>query len=212
MRSTSLENRPRSMLVTLADVPNVVTLLGLCMSVVAVIKAINASYELSLVFALLAVAADWVDGWLARRIQTRTAQIEEMGANLDSFADLVSSAIYPMVFIICVGPNSVLHFLAAIFIACTGILRLSFFNVYGATTDGKVLGLPIAYNILAMAAIVVLAKWLGFQAIWPLVTSLYVIFAAANVSPFYFPREGSKVMPAVLAYIGIMCFLIYRAL
>ncbi|WP_405052189.1 CDP-alcohol phosphatidyltransferase family protein [Sinorhizobium sp. 8-89] len=95
MRITPLEERPRSMLVTIVDLPNIVTQMGLCLSIIAIINAIRGRYELSLIFALLAVASDWVDGWVATKIGPRASQIKEMGANLDSFADLVSSAVYP---------------------------------------------------------------------------------------------------------------------
>lgn len=210
MRHTSLEERPRNMVVCLRDLPNIVTLLGLCMSVMAIVNAISGKFELSLIFALFAVASDWIDGWLATKIPSRAPHMNEIGANLDSFADFVSSALYPVVFVVCVSPDSVPHYLIAMFIASTGVLRLSFFNVYGATTDGRVLGLPIAHNILAMAAIVVLAKWAQIQAIWSIVCTLYFFFAVANVFPFYFPRESPKLIPAVLLYIAAMCFLLHR--
>ncbi|PAP98579.1 hypothetical protein CIT25_30155 [Mesorhizobium mediterraneum] len=198
------------MVAALMDLPNIITLFGLCMSVIAIISTIKGKYELSLIFALFAVASDWVDGWVATWMRSRAPHMNEIGANLDSFADLVSSAIYPMVVVVCVSPDSVLNYVAAMFIACTGILRLSFFNVYGATPDGKVLGLPIAHNVLAMAAVVALASWLQMQAIWSKVAALYVLFAVANVSPFYFPRESPKIVPAVLLYIAAMCFLLWE--
>ena len=208
MKTTSIGDRPGHMFGTLRDTPNVMTLTGFALSMLAIFMAAQGRYDWAMVAALWAVAVDWLDGWLARRLLRRPAAQGEMGAQLDSFADLMSSGIFPAVLVASVGQFDVLYVSAALFIALAGVVRLSFFNVYGATPDGRVLGLPIAHNILVLALVVVFRDWLEPETfVWVLATT-NVALAAMNLGTFYFPRGGASAIPWIIGYVVAMTVLL----
>jgi CDP-diacylglycerol---serine O-phosphatidyltransferase len=113
----------------ISHVPNMFTLLNAGFGIMAIIMAFE-SVEKSLVFLVLAMIADFFDGWVARKYKVTT----ELGKQLDSLADAISFVVAPAVL-------SYLYFFeiwwlaaaSAIFIAGCGILRLATFNIKGGT-------------------------------------------------------------------------------
>ncbi|MGL3111827.1 CDP-alcohol phosphatidyltransferase family protein [Bradyrhizobium sp. BR 1432] len=153
MRTTPVASRPKLMIQLLADVPNLITLIGFCLALLAIFFALQHKFELAFISVLWAVVADWIDGWLAARAKARPKERGELGANMDCFADLISSGIFPAVLLMTIGNFRTTAAVAALFVASAGILRLSYFNVYGATENGKIVGLPIPHNILVLTVL-----------------------------------------------------------
>ena len=200
MRTTSKQDRPKNMIALLIDAPNIITILGLFLSLAAVALAIQQEYNFAIIAVLWAVIADWIDGWLASRLSQRPAAHGEIGAQLDSFADFTSSGLFPAVLIMTMGDFSFLAVAVALFLAAAGVLRLSFFNVFGTTEDGKITGLPIAHNIIVLTGLFLLRPMIESSMFFHILAATGVVLAVANVGPFFFPRGRPIVIPWLLAF------------
>ena len=74
-------------------VPNLVTLLSLCMGLTAIRMAIEGRYELAVACIIVAALLDSIDGRVARALKSDS----RFGAELDSLVDLVSFGIAPVI-------------------------------------------------------------------------------------------------------------------
>ncbi len=116
-----------------------------------------------------AVLFDFLDGRVARR----TKATNEFGKELDSLADTVSFVVAPTVVAMKLSPDVFLTIASALF-ACTGLLRLAWFNLQ---KDKRYFwGLPTPF-----AALIVLLvnAFLPMFTVWALAVS-----ALAMVTPF----------------------------
>ena len=107
--------------------PNLVTLLALCLGLTAIRFAVEGSFEKA-VFAILAAAVfDGVDGRLARALKGTT----RFGAELDSLADFVDFGVAPGLTLYFWNLHEVksLGWFAAMVFAIACALRLARFNV-----------------------------------------------------------------------------------
>lgn len=74
-----------------AYIPNGLTLLNLLCGTVAVVFAVNNNFILTSVFVFLGIFFDFFDGFLARKLNVQS----ELGVQLDSLADMVTSGLVP---------------------------------------------------------------------------------------------------------------------
>ena len=72
-------------------IPNLLTLLNLLCGTIAVIFAVNNALEIAAYFVLLGIFFDFFDGFAARIFKVEG----ELGKQLDSLADMVSSGVVP---------------------------------------------------------------------------------------------------------------------
>ncbi|WP_347924971.1 CDP-alcohol phosphatidyltransferase family protein [Pontimicrobium sp. SW4] len=72
-------------------IPNFVTLLNLFCGSIAVIFAVNGSLVTASFFAFMGIFFDFFDGFLARKLNAQS----ELGLQLDSLADMVTSGLLP---------------------------------------------------------------------------------------------------------------------
>lgn len=110
-----------------ALVPNLITLLSLCLGLTAIRMAVEGKFELAITSILLAGLLDGVDGRIARLLQSTS----RFGAELDSLADFVNFGVTPALVLYFWGLNS-LHsvgWIAALVFAICMALRLARFNV-----------------------------------------------------------------------------------
>ncbi len=116
--------RPVSLRVIL---PNLVTLLALCLGLSAIRLAHEGRLELAVMAVLAAGVLDGVDGRLARLLKGTS----RFGAELDSLADFVSFGVAPAFILFTFGLKDIksLGWIAALVFACAMALRLARFNV-----------------------------------------------------------------------------------
>ena len=143
------------------DLPNVITLAGLVFSVLAIYWAITGLYPASMIALLWATLFDWFDGPVAKMMTNRPKAFQKFGAQLDSFADLVSSGIAPAIVLLSIGEWSTWYLPGAILIVLAGVIRLSYFNVYGLSNDQSYLGVPIPANIILVTSLFVIHDLVG---------------------------------------------------
>ncbi len=72
-------------------IPNVLTLLNLLCGSIAVIFAINNNFIVASLFVFLGIFFDFFDGFVARKLNVQS----ELGLQLDSLADMVTSGLVP---------------------------------------------------------------------------------------------------------------------
>ena len=72
-------------------IPNFITLLNLFCGCIAIFFTINGAFEEAAVFFFLGVVFDFLDGFVARILKVQS----ELGVQLDSLADMVTSGVLP---------------------------------------------------------------------------------------------------------------------
>lgn len=72
-------------------IPNVVTLLNVLCGSVAAIFAANGNFVMAAIFVFLGIFFDFFDGLIARKLDVQT----ELGIQLDSLADMITSGLVP---------------------------------------------------------------------------------------------------------------------
>ncbi len=107
--------------------PNLVTLLALCMGLTAIRFAIEGQFEVAVIFVIIAAILDGLDGRIARALRGAT----RFGAELDSLADFVDFGVAPALILYFWGLHEVksLGWFAALVFAIAAALRLARFNV-----------------------------------------------------------------------------------
>ena len=144
------------------NIPNAITSLNLVFGCLACIAAFHCydpmcgsglkGYECAFIFIALAAVADFCDGLVARALHA----VSNIGAELDSLADLVSFGLAPamVLYNMMLGQGAGHWALLALLLPVFGALRLARFNV--DPTQGTVFtGLPIPANAIF---------WIGFTA------------------------------------------------
>ena len=114
-------------------IPNMTTLLGLCVGLTAVYHALNQDWERSLWYVVIATVFDGMDGRLARFFNASS----RFGAELDSLSDFVTFGVSPAL----IAYSYTLHELGRLgwgvvlfFCMCAG-LRLARFNTMSLNTS-----------------------------------------------------------------------------
>ena len=120
--------RPRIRRIPLRFVlPNLVTLLALCLGLTAIRLASEGLYELSVVSIVGAAILDGLDGRIARALKGAS----RFGAELDSLADFVDFGVAPalLLYFWALHENKSFGWFAALLFAVACALRLARFNV-----------------------------------------------------------------------------------
>jgi len=107
--------------------PNLITLLSLCLGLTAIRVAVEGKFELAIAAIVLAAILDGLDGRIARFLQSAS----RFGAELDSLADFVNFGVAPAIVLYFWGLSALRSagwIAALVFAICTS-LRLARFNV-----------------------------------------------------------------------------------
>lgn len=141
------------------NIPNMLTLLNLACGSIAIIQVFSGNMVLASWFIILAAVLDFLDGLAARVLHAKS----DIGAQLDSLADVISFGLAPSVIIYQLilqspdlpsfssGTMTALPF-AALIIAAAGAYRLARFNTDPGQSD-EFKGLPIPSTGLFVASI-----------------------------------------------------------
>ena len=154
---------------------NGITLLNLIFGSLSIMATINANYKLAAVFILAAVIMDFMDGRVARKLDT----ISDFGKELDSLCDLVSFGVAPAILLFAQligGINSALSLLAVLlFIAC-GAWRLARFNILNISEH--FVGIPITMAGALLAVVSLLGDYISMFLILIIMTVLSVLMVS----------------------------------
>jgi CDP-diacylglycerol--serine O-phosphatidyltransferase len=140
----------RPILSYIKDLPNICSLAGLGCTLIAIYCLIVGIYGAAMIGMIWAVAFDWADGLIARRMNGRTGADSQFGGQLDLLIDIVSYGVTPAILILSYGDFSP-YFLPVVFITLVfGAIRLSYFSTFGLSDDAKYTGLAIDNNSIIL--------------------------------------------------------------
>jgi len=182
------------------DLPNVCSLAGLLAALLGLYFAIRGVYPAAMMALLWAIVFDWSDGRIARRMKGRTADQRACGAQLDSLIDLVSFSVAPALLLLSVGRFSPWFVPGAFVILATGVIRLSYFNVFGLLDDSTYRGLALDNNVLVLALLFVFEPVVGMTIFAIVLYVALMVLAALNVAPIETPKLGGRWYYAVILY------------
>ncbi|MDF1875319.1 CDP-alcohol phosphatidyltransferase family protein [Sulfurimonas sp. SAG-AH-194-I05] len=170
------------------DIPNLLSLSGLACTLLAIYYAIEGVYALAMIGMVWAVAFDWADGLVARRLKGRTATDAKFGGQLDVLIDIVSYGVTPAILLLSYGKFEPIFLLGAFIMIAAAAIRLSYFSTYGLAGGTKYTGLALDNNSLILVSLFLLE---GFVSNGLFTIILYlsgVLLAILNVSEIKTPK------------------------
>jgi phosphatidylserine synthase len=132
------------------DIPNLCSLAGLACTVSAIYLSILGIYYGAMIGMIWAVAFDWADGLIARRLKGRTGNDRIFGGQLDVVIDIVSYGVTPAILLLSYGKFEPLFLIGAFIVLAASAIRLSYFSTYGLSSDSKYTGLALDNNSLVL--------------------------------------------------------------
>ena len=182
------------------DLPNICSLVGLLCSVLAIYFAIIGQFQGAMIGMIWAVFFDWSDGILARRMKGRTKDQGLYGAQLDSLIDIVSFGICPAIVLLSYGHFSPWFIPGAFVIVATGVIRLSYFNVFGLVDKSTYMGFPLDNNVIILVFMFIFSWLFSHTAFSILIYILLMLLAVLNVAPIKTPKFAGRWYYALIAY------------
>jgi len=185
--------------------PNLVTLLALCVGLTGIRLAFEGKLELALYAIVFAAALDGIDGRLARLIKGQS----KFGAELDSLADFMNFGCAPALYLYLWGLKDLgnVGWIGAMVFAICAALRLARFNVMiddphkPAWAGDYFTGMPAPAGAL-VALLPIYISLLGFFKAPAVLTLLYTLAIAglmvSRLPVFSGKRVGQRVPPEML--------------
>ena len=154
--STTLEMQQPAILSYVKDLPNLLSLSGLACTVLAIYFSLIGLYEAAMIGMVWAVAFDWADGLVARKLKGRTATDAKFGGQLDVVIDIVSYGVTPAILLLSYGNFEPIYLIGAFIMLAAAAIRLSYFSTYGLAGGTKYTGLALDNNSLILVSIFLL--------------------------------------------------------
>jgi CDP-diacylglycerol--serine O-phosphatidyltransferase len=191
---------PPSILSFAKALPNICSLAGLLCAVLAIYYAILGIFPAAMIGLIWAVFFDWSDGIIARRLKGRNDKQREFGGQLDSLIDIISFSICPAIVLLSYGHFSPWFLPGAFIIVATGVLRLSYFNVFGLVDESTYMGLALDNNIIILVFAFLFNGLISHTAFSIFIYILLMLLAALNVAPIKTPKFAGRWYYALFVY------------
>ncbi|QRM87766.1 phosphatidylserine synthase [Lacinutrix sp. WUR7] len=216
-------------------IPNFITLLNLFCGSIAVLLAVNNLFVASAVFVFLGIFFDFFDGFFARKLNVQS----ELGVQLDSLADMVTSGLVPGVImykllsLACEGPgiqfsswSSFMQWesfkivplaLVGLFITMASAYRLAKFNI-DVEQQSYFKGLPTPANTLLIISLPLILEFQNSDAMnaiilnkWFLliVTILSCYLLNSNIKLFALKFKNYGFKDNAMRYIFLLLSLVF---
>ncbi len=196
----SQELQPNSILSYAKDLPNICSLSGLACTLLAIYYSISGLFVAAMIGMIWAVAFDWADGLIARRMKGRTGSDRVFGGQLDVLIDIVSYGVTPAILLLSYGNFEIIYLPGAFLMLAASALRLSYFSTFGLEGGTHYKGLALDNNSIILVFIF-LFEGLFSQGVFSII--LYASglgLAALNVSQIKTPKfSGNPVNVIILA-------------
>lgn len=193
------EDRP-SILWFAKDLPNLCSLAGLFSALIAIYFAFLGNSPAAMIGLLWAIFFDWSDGIIARKMKGRTAEQGEFGGQLDSLIDIISFGVCPAVLLLNYGNFSPWFLPGAFLILAAGVLRLSYFNVFGLVETSTYRGMAIDNNGIILTLFFLLEGVVSSSVFSMALYILVVAIAALNVAPINTPKLTGRWYSVITVY------------
>ena len=183
------------------DVPNLCSLSGLACAILAIYFSILGVYYAAMIGMIWAVAFDWADGLIARRMKGRTGNDQIFGGQLDVLIDIVSYGVTPAILLLSFGKFDPLFLPVAFIMLAASVLRLSYFSTYGLSGGSKYTGLALDNNNIILVFIFLFESISSVEIFSVILYASGLGLAALNVSQIKTPKlSGNPVNVYILAF------------
>jgi len=170
------------------DIPNLCSLAGLACTILAIYFCIKGVYAAAMIGMIWAVAFDWADGLVARRMKGRTGDDSKFGGQLDVLIDIVSYGVTPAMLLLSYGDFSLIYLIGAFLMVATSALRLSYFSTFGLAGGTKYTGLALDNNSILLVFIVLFSSFFDKDVFAIILYVCCMIIIALNVSQIKTPK------------------------
>jgi CDP-diacylglycerol--serine O-phosphatidyltransferase len=189
-----------SILSFVKDLPNLCSLAGLACTLLAIYYSILGVYSAAMIGMIWAVAFDWADGLIARRMKGRTGDDRAFGGQLDVLIDIVSYGVAPSILLLSYGQFEPVFLVGAFLMLAASAIRLSYFSTFGLVGGTKYTGLALDNNNIILVSIFLLEGVFSGSVFTTILYASGVGLAALNVSQIKTPKfSGNPVNVYILA-------------
>jgi CDP-diacylglycerol--serine O-phosphatidyltransferase len=186
--NTEFKEHQPSILSFVKDLPNICSLAGLACTVLAIYFSILGVFYAAMIGMIWAVAFDWADGLVARRMKGRTGSDRIFGGQLDLLIDIVSYGVTPAVLLLSFGGFAPIFLAGAFVMLAASAIRLSYFSTFGLSGEAKYTGLALDNNNIILVFIFLFESFLS-QGVFSVVLYISGVgLAALNVSQIKTPK------------------------
>lgn len=204
------QSQPDSILSYAKDLPNMCSLVGLACTLLAIYFSLSGLYAAAMIGMIWAVAFDWADGLIARRMKGRTGDDRVFGGQLDVLIDMVSYGVAPAILLMSYGNFELIYLPGAFLMLAASALRLSYFSTFGLADGTKYTGLALDNNSIIIVFIFLFEGLFSCGVFSVILYASGVGLAALNVSPIKTPKlSGNPVNVWGLAVYTIGVTIIY---
>ena len=197
-KSTTQEPKLKPILSYVKDLPNICSLAGLGCTLLAIYFLIIGIYPAAMIGMVWAVAFDWADGLIARRMKGRTGDDSKFGGQLDLLIDIVSYAVTPAILILSYAHFNPAFLPVAFIMLVFGAIRLSYFSTFGLSGGTKYTGLAIDNNSLALVFVFMFEGFFGNLVFSIILAACGLGLAVLNVSQIKTPKLSGNPRNVVL--------------
>jgi phosphatidylserine synthase len=198
-KAASQEGQP-IILSYLKDLPNLCSLSGFACTLLAIYFSILGVFYAAMIGMIWAVAFDWADGLIARKMKGRTGNDQAFGGQLDVLIDIVSYGVAPAILLMSFGKFHPVFLIGAFIMLAAGVMRLTYFSIFGLAGGTKYTGLAIDNNNIILVAVFL------FESVFSTGTFSVILYvsclalAALNVSQIKTPKlSGNPINVVILA-------------
>jgi len=182
------------------DLPNLCSLAGLACTISAIYFSIIGVYYAAMIGMIWAVAFDWADGLIARRMKGRTGNDRAFGGQLDVVIDIVSYGVAPAILLLSYGKFEPIFLIGAFLMLAASAIRLSYFSVFGLSGGSKYTGLALDNNNIILVFIFIFESFISKGAFSIILYISGLALASLNVSQIKTPKlSGNPVNVYILA-------------
>lgn len=200
----------RSILSYIKDLPNICSLAGLGCTLLAIYFLITGVYAAAMIGMIWAVAFDWADGLIARRMSGRTGADRQFGGQLDLLIDIVSYGVTPAILVLSYASFNPAFLPVAFVMLVFGAIRLSYFSTFGLSGDAKYTGLAIDNNSIILVFLFMFEGFFDNFVFSILLAASALCLAVLNVSQIKTPKlSGNPINVALLAFYTLAVSVFY---
>ena len=192
------------------DLPNLCSLAGLACTLLAIYFSILGVYHAAMIGMIWAVAFDWADGLIARKMKGRTGDDRTFGGQLDVLIDIVSYGVAPAVLLLSYGKFAPVFLVGAFIMLAASAMRLSYFSTFGLAGGSHYTGLPLDNNSIALVFIFLFEGMFSQGTFSLILYASSLSLATLNVSQIKTPKlSGSRRNVLILAIYTLAITAVY---
>ncbi len=188
------------------DLPNICSLAGLACTILAIYFSILGVYYATMIGMIWAVAFDWADGLIARKMKGRTGNDRAFGGQLDVVIDIVSYGVTPAILLLSFGKFNPVFLIGAFLMLAASAIRLSYFSTFGLAGGTKYTGLALDNNSIILVFIFLLEGFVSEGTFSVILYGSGLALASLNVSQIKTPKLSGN--PRNVYTLAIYTFLI----